>query len=234
MKKINFLLIILIGLMIVGCGGAQYRVKVNSIGKSLPQQNTYVLFAGNKDGDINSLEFKEYAKYVNTALKEKGFIETNFEKASIAIFLSYGIGEPKESAYSYSMPTYGQTGYSSSRTTGTFNSYGNNTSYSGTTTYTPTYGVNGSQTYLGTRVSYFRYAILDASDLNEYKKSKKQIQLWKTTITSTGSSGDLRQVFPVLIGASKKYIGNNTGKKITVNISENDKRVLIIKGMEKN
>jgi len=232
MKKINLLFVILIAIVFTGCGATYFHVNVNSIGNSLQKQNTYVLFSGNKDTDVNSLEFKEYAKYVNNALKEKGFIETSFKKASIAIFVSYGIGEPKENNYSYSTPIYGQTGYSSSRTTGTVNTYGNNTSYSGTTTYTPTYGVTGSQSHSGVYITYFRYLILDATDLNEYKKTKKQIQLWKTTVTSTGSSGDLRQVIPILVGASKNYIGSNTGKKLLIKITEDDKRVLTVKGIK--
>ena len=71
---------------------------------------------------------------------------------------------------------------------------------------------------------------LDAVDLDEYRKAEKEVQLWKTTVTSNGSSGDLRQVFPILVAASKPYIGSNTGKKLKVMLSEGDKRVTEIKG----
>ena len=51
--------------------------------------------------------------------------------------------------------------------------------------------------------------ILDAIDLNEYRETEKEVQLWKTTVTSTGTSGDLRQVFPILVAASQEHIHNN-------------------------
>ena len=54
--------------------------------------------------------------------------------------------------------------------------------------------------------------------------------MWKTIIKSTGSSGDLRRVFPVMIGASYKYFDNNTHKEIFVDITdEKDPRVISIK-----
>ena len=78
-------------------------------------------------------------------------------------------------------------------------------------------------------MTYFRYILLTAYDLQELINTKKEVQLWQTTITSTGSSGDLRRVFPVLVAAAKPYIGTNTGKKVKVVISEDNKTVLEIK-----
>jgi hypothetical protein len=72
--------------------------------------------------------------------------------------------------------------------------------------------------------------VLDAIDLSEYRKSKKEVQLWKTTVTSTGSSGDLRRVFPVMVTASKPHIATNSGQQIKVKIRENDPNILEIKG----
>ncbi len=37
-------------------------------------------------------------------------------------------------------------------------------------------------------------------------------------VTSTGASGELRTIFPVLIAASKRYIGINTGKKVKIKL----------------
>ena len=110
---------------------------------------------------------------------------------------------------------------------------GNTASYSGTTTYTPQYGVTGSRTHVGTIITYFRYMILDAIDLEEYGETEEKRQLWKTTVTSTGTSGDLRQVFPILVAASKEYFGTNTGKKVRLILYENDERVIEVKGLEK-
>ena len=130
-----------------------------------------------------------------------------------------------------SMPTEVQTGISSSHTYGWLHSYGNSATYSGTTTYTPTYGVVGSRQHTGTYINFTRYISLDALDLKIYRGSKQEKQIWKTGIFSTGHSGDLRRVFPVMIAAAAQYIGENTGKKIEVRLSEDDARVKAIKAL---
>ena len=73
--------------------------------------------------------------------------------------------------------------------------------------------------------------LLDAYDLDIYRKEKKLKEVWRTTVTSSGSSGDLRRVFPILVAASKPYIGSNTENKIKVVLYENDSEVLAIKGV---
>jgi len=123
------------------------------------------------------------------------------------------------------VPIYGQTGFESVTIFG--GSYGT----SGTTIYSPTYGIRDYKTESGSYTTYFRFMILDAYDLDAFRERKEVIQLWKTTATSTGSSGDLRQVFPILVAASKYYLGSNTGKKLKVIVQENDKVVLEIKGI---
>lgn len=231
MKK--FLLIVVIALLQACAVGPQFHINVDSI--SAPEavsKTKYILLPGVKGVEAGDLQYREYAAYVDRALISEGYIQSSsFADADVAIFLGYGIGEPETHQFTYSLPTYGQTGVSSSNTYGTVNTYGNTATYSGTTTYTPTYGVTGSTTHIGTRTTYFRYMWLDAIDLDEYRKTEKEIQLWKTTVTSTGSSGDLRQVFPALVAASKPHIGSNTGKKIKVVLSESDRRVTEIKGL---
>ena len=219
-----------------GCATTQpqFSVMVDSIGGAIAEKNSYSLLPGNKETKADDLQFKEYAAYVNRALIKQGFVPAeSFEKANVAIFLVYGIGDPKESQYSYALPTWGQTGISSSYTSGTVSSYGGYGSYSGTTTYTPTYGVTGSTTHIGSYTTYFRFMVLDAVDLDEYKKSKKEVQLWKTTVTSAGSSGDLRRIFPILVAASQQYIGKNTGQKVEVDLYEEDERVIQVKAIAK-
>jgi len=226
-----------LGILILhGCAGItppSFIVNVDSLGNA-KGNTTYILLPANKGVEVNDLQFKEYATYVNRALSKKGFSLTgSFQKANVAIFLGYGIGDPKEHQYTYSIPTWGQTGVSSSYTTGMVSSFGDYGSYSGTTTYTPTYGITGSTTQLGSYITYFRFMFLNAVDLDEYKKSKKQVQLWKTTVTSSGSSSDLRRVFPILVAASKDYIATNTGKKVQITLLEEDAQVLEIKGIVK-
>lgn len=221
--------------LVSGCatmGQPRFHVAVDSLASPAAQQNrTYILLPGNEGVTWDDLQFQEYAVYLMRALNAQGFVSAQkAEDADIAIVLSYGIGDPQTRQYSYSLPVWGQTGVSSSHTYGTATAYGNSASYSGTTTYTPTYGVTGYTTHIGTRTTFFRYALITGYDFKAFKETEKQIQLWRTTITSTGSSGDLRQVFPILISASVPYLATNTGKQVSVHLYENDKVVKTVKG----
>lgn len=210
----------------------QFNVTVDSLAALTAQEKrTYILLPGNEGVTWDDLQFQEYAAYLLRVLNAQGFVSTEkAEDADVAIVLSYGIGDPQTRQYSSSLPVWGQTGVASSQTYGTATSYGNSASYSGTTTYTPTYGVTGHTSQIGTQTTYFRYALITGYDFKAFRESKKQGQLWKTTITSSGSSGDLRQVFPILIGAAVPYLATNTGKQVPVKLYENDEIVRSVKG----
>jgi hypothetical protein len=230
--KINKLVFLLVFLILLGCETVPvFNVNINSIsGSNLNIKNKYFLIPGLKDVNKDDLQFQEFARYVEKALWRKGYVKAaSFNEADIAIFMSYGLGEPQVQQYSYSVPTWGQTGVSAAKTFGTLNTYGNSASYNATTTYTPTYGVTGATTQIGTAVTYSRYLELEALDVAEYKKSNAQKQVWKTMVTSTGSSSDLRQVMPVMVAASSEYIDSNTGKIVAVSLQETDKKVLDLK-----
>lgn len=221
MKKL--LLIIFLAFFLIGCRHTpyKYKVEINSIcSPTAESKKTYILLSGIKEIDETDLQFIEYSKYIDNALASKGFIKAkDKDSADVAIFLIYGIGNPQEHTYNYSQPVIGQTGVSSSTTYGYINRFGNTATYSGSTTYTPTYGITGHVPVSETYTTYSRYLILDAIDIEAYKKSQKTNQIWQTTVTSTGSSGDLRIMFPILVAASTKYIGVNTGKKIYIRLS---------------
>lgn len=226
---------LIVATLAVGCattGQRQFHVAVDSLASlSAQQKRTYLLLPGNEGVTWDDLQFQEYAAYLMRVLNAEGFTSArNAEEADVAIVLSYGIGDPQTTQYSYSLPVWGQTGVSSAHTYGTATSYGNSASYSGTTKYTPTYGIKGYTSHVGTRTTYFRFAQITAYDFKAFKETEKQVQLWRTTVTSSGSSGDLRQVFPILIGASVPYIATNTGKQVPVNLYENDKIVRAVKG----
>jgi len=218
--------------LLFGCTGVTpvYFVRVDSI--NAPQANLkkkYVLFSGSKDIAKTDLQFKEFSRYVIKALNSKGYVKVEDAKeAEIAISLLYGISAPQQRASS--VPLYGQTGISSSSTLGTISTYGSTSTYSGTTSYTPTYGIVGAIPV--TRTAYTRYLVLDAYDLERFKQSKEAVEVWKTTVISSGSSGDLRRVFPYLIVGATPYLGTNTGKQVTVRLSADDPKVLAIKGLK--
>lgn len=225
------LIFVALGLGSCGLGPPRFNVMVNSIAdSSIQQRSSYVLLSGDEDVSESSLEFKEYAGFVHRALRSQGFVEAEDQsQAETAIFLTYGIGDPETRAYTYSVPTWGQTGIASSTTYGTVSTYGGYGSYSGTTTYTPTYGITGYSSRVGYSTTYFRFAEITAFDIHSFQGPESS-PAWKTTIGSVGSSGDLRRVFPVMVGAAMQYLGSNTGQIVEVNLREGDYSVRVVKG----
>ena len=208
-----------------------FAVNVSSLAAGGSESfKTYVLVTGTEGAAANDLQFMEYAKYVERVLSERGFQSvTSSDTADMAIVMNYGIGEPQTTTYSYSLPVWGRKG--GGRTT--FNAStcgaGGCAHTTGTAYQQPTYGVVGAVNRTGTVTTYFRYLILEAVDLGEYRRSQAVVPIWKTTITSSGSSGDLRRVMPILVAAGLPYIATDTGQQIELRLYETDDRVLRVK-----
>jgi hypothetical protein len=186
----------------------------------------YVILPAEKGITADDLEFSEYARYVDYVLSKAGFQKASSpDVATLVVFLSYGIGNPEEHQYSVTLPVYGQTGVSSSTTTATVNTNGNWGTYTGTTTYTPSYGITGYRSVSGTYITYFRYIALSAVDLVQYRENQKIVEVWKTKMASVGYVGDLRRIFPAIIAASEQYIGRDTGMAVNTSIFETDPEV---------
>jgi len=196
----------------------------------------FVLLPGGSDNPENQLQFKEYARYIEKILLSRGFQKaTSIADADVAIFLSYGIGGPETRQYTYQMPVWGQTGVSSSNTYGTVSSYGSGYStFSGTTTYTPTYGITGYSTHIRSQTTFTRFMLLDAYDVATYKHKKKMLQLWRTDVVSVGKSNDLRVVFPYMAVAMEEYVATDTRGKVPVKIRQSDPEVESLLSIEAN
>lgn len=228
------IIVVLIAVLVLLCGcaatsGSSYSVQVDSIGNHAGKRG-YVLLPGNNGVTMQDLQYREFAEYVRRALKKQGFTEANTpQQAKIAIFLRYGIGDPKTHHYTYTVPTFGQTGTQTTTNAWATGSFGGFASYQSRTT--PTYGITGSQTYTGSYVTYTRYIILEAIDLDVYNDNQTIQPVWKTKIVSTGSSGDLREVFPGILAGAQDYIGQNTARLVDLSIPLNDPRIDEIKGI---
>lgn len=219
---------------LIGASGCatqtQFIVSVSSINNGISSINkTCYIGSGMENVSVDDLKFKEFSSYLTRSLESRGYkITDNLDNAEVIILLAYGIGEPQTNVAS--MPVWGQTGISSSTTYGTINPYGyGSASYTGTTYHTPTYGITGYAPISYT--TYTRYAKITAYDWQQYKQSEKEVMLWQTDIVSSGSSSDLRQVFPVMVAGATPYIGENTGKSVQVTLTENSTQVNIIKGL---
>ena len=153
-----------------------------------------------------SLEFQSYAKLVKVELEKRGMTEAPFNQAKYALFMFYGIDNGKEVISSY--PIFGQTGTSSSYTTGTVTSYGNMATYSGTTYNTPTYGVVGSGTSSDT--IFTRYLNIDIIDITNSGNGKVK-KVYEGKAISSGSSGQLAPVMPAIVKSVFKDFPGKSG-----------------------
>ncbi len=237
MKDIKICVVLFV-ILLSGCATLNsprsywYGVAVDSLAAdNMLSKKTFILLPGNEGISTADLQFQEYAEYLKRVLNKKGYTyAASPEEADIAVFLSYGIGDPETYNYSYNFPVWGEKGFYA-QTYVTKTTKDDKTTYSSVTTYAPRYGITGYRTQIDSRTVYNRFAVMAAYDYQKYRKEEKEIQLWKTTVTSKGSTDDLRLVFPVLMAASVPYIGTDTGHKIYISLRESDDIVLDIKGV---
>lgn len=220
------LLLCVVVLFTAGCSRSlRFVSDVDSIAlANQPVGKRYLLVPGNQNIAPDELEFLEYAKYVDTILTPLGFSKAPTEQeADLAILLSYSISTPQTHEVSESIPVNGQTSVASSTTMGTIMPLGGGmASYSGDTTYSPTYGITGYYTEVSSYTTYTRFIQVAAYDLLAYRNEKRQRQVWKTSARSTGGSNDLRLVLPYMLAAMRPYIARNTSRAIRIELEEDD------------
>lgn len=200
-------------------------VKINSIGSDEPAGKKVVILPLNQKTSPEELQFKEFSAYLSKVLSDKGYtVVPDPRSAQVWVFLGYSISSPREHEVTSAMP---MTTYQPGRTTtytgsGFYGATGTaSTSGSYNTTYVPV---------TNTVVSYTRKITVGALQDQGSKKDPKQ--LWETTLISTGSSGDLRATFPVMIAAAADHIGTNTRQALPLDIAFDDPRVLNLTGQD--
>lgn len=200
-----------------GCAtSVQTRVAVFHELESSLTGVTYA-FAPSKEQDA-SLEFRSYAKLVKAEFSKRGVVETPLDQAKYAVFIFYNIDDGKQVVSSY--PIFGQTGTSSSYTTGAVTSYGNTASYNSTTYNNPTYGVVGSGSSTGT--VFTRYLDINIIDIEKSKASNDKVQkVYEGKAVSSGSSGQLASVMSAMIrSVFEDFPGKNGSTRTSVQSAE--------------
>jgi hypothetical protein len=183
-----------------------YRMEIDSIalaGADL-RGKSYVISSAMQEISDEDLRFKEIALYIENALKMKGYNRVDKkEKAEILIRLAYGIGNPQTTTY----------------TTTTGSGYAYQVGW--------WWNMVPPTTETVKQTTYQRHLVVEAFDLKT--KSDRLPQLWRTALSSEGSSSDIRTVLPHMIAAAVDYFGTNTGRKMPTYIEPNDPRVDDIK-----
>ncbi len=177
-----------------------YRVQIDSIAGADLRGKSYVISSAMQEISDEDLRFKEVALYIENALKMKGYNRVdNKEKAEILIRLAYGIGNPQTTTY----------------TTTTGSGYAYQVGW--------WWNMVPPTTETVKQTTYQRHLVLEAFDLKT--TSDRLPQLWRTALSSEGSSSDIRTVLPHMIAAAVDYFGTTTGGKMPTYIEPNDPRV---------
>lgn len=198
-----------------------YGVSVSSY-KGIPIKDPIYYVVPSVVGiDRNSLEFIEAKSYIEYLLSDSGGkVTDNLKDASVLLFVNFGVGDKQVDIMTYSTPIY-DTVYNpgTTSTTNVQNQYGQNVGSFQTSTpgsFSTRYAGQSSGSY---RVESFRrHLILEAIHLAPFKSSRERKYFWKITAESIGSSGDFREILPVLSYASSGYVNKNSGKSVRIAI----------------
>lgn len=203
-----------------------YEVAIDSFSAGSQAGKRYVLHPAANTLPANDLQFQEFAAHTHRVLQQQGFkLAEDVGTADIAIFLAFSISGPLVNQYTYSTPIQGQIGTSTSYSSGSVQTSPNTWQSSIQQNDKPIYGTVAYQQHVGTYTTFTRQIVLQAVDLKTQYASQPPRQVWKTTILSTGSSGDFRRVFPIMLGAAAQFIGTNTGHQVELRLKEDDHRI---------
>ena len=205
-------------ILLFGCMTApsRYDIEMNGFARSDSgaADHRYLLLPSDSGVSLNDLEFTEYAGYVDHALGKAGYQKASeADDATEAIFLYCGIGNPQEHKYTFWLPDSDQTQSSSLTLPDNIPAYG-------------TWGTRTSQDQ-----GSCRYISLSAVDLVKYKENQQVVELWRMEMISFGSSHDLRRVFPLMIAASERHLGQNTGRILDETVTDQDRDVVEIRAV---
>lgn len=207
-----------------------YRVDVDAL--TAPEFRagppTFVVLPG--DADADQLVFQEFASCVERALVRRGYQRATREQANIVVLLSYGIGAPQTTAVTRSMPLLLPGGPSTSTFQATTLTPAAVARTIGTIQQPAQPRIAGTISRTDQYTTYLRHLVLNAYDAIEYRTTGQVVEMWRTVVTSRGSSGDLRRVLPVLVGAAERFIGKNTGGIVSLSIPEDDPRITRARG----
>ncbi len=184
---VRSLVIVCCCLGIVGCASTAVESTVETHHRlSQGDLTKRIIVLPAQEEKVGTLEFAEYAKFVEDGLRREGFqVVPAGGSLDLVAFFGYAVDQGRDELYSYAIPQFGQTGVQSSQTFGTVQSYGYGATYSGSTTYTPSYGITGWTPQVGTRQVFTRVAILDVYGLSQ---GAEPVKVYESVITSRGSS----------------------------------------------
>ncbi len=230
MRIVATVTVLFISLLAAGCSSS-IPVKVDSIvGSESPPDKTYSWFSGMQNVSQDDLYFREFSRYFRSVLKQQGYVESKDGNAAVAIYFSYGVSPGKTVQYTTSTPLYDWFGGDTVVYVQTKDEGGGEVSRTTSTVTTPLYRrMVGVDVDTRSYTVFTSYAILEAKRYHPGSKPEEMKTLWKTTVSTTGRSNDLRALMPVLATAAAPYIGVDTGAAKIIKVQKDDPKLVELK-----
>ena len=209
------LLVALAALLLCGCSGGGYLIRINAVAPSHPQGGMrYVLVTQDTREAAQDATSSYVAGHLKKVLAELRYTEAeSLPSADIAIFLSYRLRRPPSYRDSLTIPEEEDE-------VGAMIPFRVSTGTSGGALGTgdASYGRSMAGIPLPWKTSrkiYERSITLEAMDGPAYRDGKTTL-VWKVRAISMGYSTDLGKVVPAMLDACKPFIGRTTPKDVDV------------------
>jgi hypothetical protein len=225
MKKILVILALMMGAICV-MGQDVYESEIQSFGDYDMKGKTFYVISANPNISNNDLEFLDYKDYITQCLILKGAILCeNSDSADVCILFDYGVGD-KSYVANVAIPVWGITGSKVISTTSRYIGDGGVFQSSSVIRSIST-GVTGILNQKENIQDYRRVINLYAYDNKD--RTGDPVMLWKTNISSSGSSRDLQEVLPYIAHAAIPYMGQQTNGIKTFQVSPYKLEVFLIR-----
>lgn len=215
MKHLPLSFALIVGLTAIGCASAQYKVRINSFTAASVEQlsppATIAVVPSASSG--NALFADEVRRKAESLLRDEGYRVAAPEDADILVFAVFGMGQPRTE--SQTIPLYSPDGT-------TVDQKGNVTVIGREA---------GSWSMLTRSVTqhdrWMMIAAADAAPFHTENLAAEDIRwLWISEVISSGRSSDLRKVIDYMLVPAMEWFGKSTGEIVSVQLDENDGRVV--------
>lgn len=208
-------------IILAGCVSTDtLTVKINSLASpTVGYGKSYFVENADKLEGEAGLQFNEFANMVERALAAKGFVRLPMslkDSADMAVKLGYTVSEPKTVAIVERDPIYGDVGISKIE------------KKDNEVVFHRERGVIGYDKSVRYETYYTYTVTVEARDAMAERTGAGVTNLWKTILTATTQSSDMRTTFPKMIAAGGIYMGLDSGRELTVDIEDNDPRLMSV------
>ncbi len=210
---IKSILAIIILFAATGCSRTinKYHVNIDAISNtgSTIAPSSYSIKPLGKETDPNGLLFQRQSKELTQMLNELGYTPSGHENLAMQIiYFDYGIEKIKDETVTYQEPSVSvgmSWGYPYGYRHRYYDPFWNDIRYTSYRTYQKNYKL------------FNRYIVI-------LSKDQTGKELWRIDASSVGESENLRKIIPLLINASKPYIGSNRDEVIKLSIAEDENK----------